>query len=299
MVPSVARLSISNPAPVDDLIRSERLPEDFARTVEEIYAPIAEVLCDRFKSSSNEAVGLVGLNGCPGSGKSTLARFLVRLLETCRVVVLSLDDFYLSANERAQLADDVHPLLRNRGMPGTHDVELLGSTIDALRGASDSSIIRVPVFDKSSDNRRPEAEWQSFEGRPDIILLEGWCVGVSAQERGELLEPVSEWESINDPDGRWRTFVNNQLHGHYSQIHECLDMLILLKAPTVETIFTWRWQQEEKLRRRGKAMNDTELESFMSQFLRLTRHMYSTLPRLADIVVEFEEDRTLRRLRCH
>ena len=299
MVPSVARLPISNPAPVDDLIRSERLPEDFARTVADVYAPIVEVLGSRISPSSDEPAALVGLNGCPGSGKSTFARFAAHMLDTHRIVVLSLDDFYLPASDRIGLSNDVHSLLRRRGMPGTHDVELLIETISVLREAKEDSEVRVPVFDKSMDDRLDESKWSVFEGRPDIILLEGWCVGLDSQSEDELVEPISDWESKNDPDGVWRRYVNQQLKDRYSQIFDDLDMLILLKAPTVETIFKWRREQEEKLRQVGDAMDDAKLREFMMQFSRLTRHMYSTLPRLADILVEFEEDRTLRRLRCN
>lgn len=294
----MAQLSISSLAPVDDLVRSERLPSDFARTVAEVYAPIVEVLGSRFTKSSAESAAIVGLNGCPGSGKSTFARFVVRLLDTHRIAVLSLDDFYLPASDRIKLAAEIHPLLANRGMPGTHDVELLSETISALCNATDFSEVRIPSFDKSKDDRLLDSKWTVYSGKPDIILLEGWCIGVHAQAAAELERPASDWEAKNDSDGTWRRFVNEQLSIRYRPIFDNLDLLILFKGPTVETIFNWRRQQEEKLREIGNAMDDKQLRDFTAQFLRLSQHMYATLPDVADILVEFEEDRSLRQLRC-
>ena len=49
-----------------------------------------------------------------------------------RCARLSLDDFYLTRAQREELARTQHPLLRTRGVPGTHDVALGQRTIDAL-----------------------------------------------------------------------------------------------------------------------------------------------------------------------
>ena len=60
------------------------------------------------------------MNGAQGSGKSTLARFLQLYLEKLyglSVVILSLDDLYLTRAERIALAEEVHPLLETRGVP--------------------------------------------------------------------------------------------------------------------------------------------------------------------------------------
>ena len=79
---------------------------------------------------------VLALNGAQGTGKSTLARLLKRLLEQVhglRVAILSLDDLYLTAQERRRRAETIHPLLATRGVPGTHDVRLGIRTIRALR----------------------------------------------------------------------------------------------------------------------------------------------------------------------
>ena len=82
---------------------------------------------------------VVGLAGAQGSGKSTMApRLAGRLAATgLRAHVLALDDFYLTHDERAELARSVHPLLATRGVPGTHDLALLtGVSMRCLRAAA-------------------------------------------------------------------------------------------------------------------------------------------------------------------
>ncbi len=75
--------------------------------------------------------GWSGLAGLQGSGKSTLAAQLCAALTQRGIATLamSLDDFYFGRGERKRLARDVHPLLATRGVPGTHDLDLLARTV--------------------------------------------------------------------------------------------------------------------------------------------------------------------------
>ena len=78
----------------------------------------------------------MGLSGCQGSGKSTLVKAIAHVLEDVHhvnAVVLSLDDFYLTKAERELLARTVHPLFATRGVPGTHDLDLLRQTLSEGR----------------------------------------------------------------------------------------------------------------------------------------------------------------------
>ena len=40
----------------------------------------------------------------------------------------------------------------------------------------------IPKFDKSLDDRLPKNRWLKVK-KPDIIIFEGWCVGVKAQKK--------------------------------------------------------------------------------------------------------------------
>ena len=93
---------------------------------------------------------VVGLAGSQGSGKSTIAKLLEITFRTARglrVVSLSIDDFYLTRSERIELGERVHPLLKTRGVAGTHDMQLMGKVIDGLmRGET----VETPRFDTVS-----------------------------------------------------------------------------------------------------------------------------------------------------
>jgi pantothenate kinase-related protein Tda10 len=86
--------------------------------------------------SSNKSI-VVSIAGAQGTGKSTMTRLLAYTLRDCfntSTATLSLDDFYLPLEKRRQLAVDIHPLLRVRGVPGTHDLSLMETVLTDLRG---------------------------------------------------------------------------------------------------------------------------------------------------------------------
>ena len=86
--------------------------------------------------------------------------------------MLGIDDFYLTKDQRVELAARVHPLLATRGPPGTHDIDaLIGALMSLLEGRS----VEVPVFDKGIDDR---SGTRAVSGPVDRVIVEGWCVGV-------------------------------------------------------------------------------------------------------------------------
>ena len=111
---------------------------------------------------------LVAINGSQGSGKTTVCDYLRDELQASyglRTLSLSLDDFYLTRAQRQELAETVHPLLATRGVPGTHDMQLLADTLDALLDR-EPSVIAIPRFDKALDDRCP--------GKPGMWWSRGW-----------------------------------------------------------------------------------------------------------------------------
>ena len=67
--------------------------------------------------------------GSQGSGKSTLSvlikKFFLKFYSK-NVVILSIDDFYLSSFQRKRLARKFNTdLFETRGVPGTHNLKLL------------------------------------------------------------------------------------------------------------------------------------------------------------------------------
>ena len=239
-------------------------------------------------------VPLIGIAGAQGSGKTTLARAAA---ERWGAAHLSLDDVYLTQAEREAKGRAVHPLFAVRGPPGTHDLSLLEATVEALRAAGPGDRTPLPAFDKLVDDRRPEAQWPVFMGRPSAVLVDGWCLGATAQTDGELVEPINGLEGARDGQGVWRRAVNAELAGPYAEVFARFDAVLFLKAPSFDAVLDWRCEQEAGLM--GLASADlpserrAELAVFIQGFERLTRSMLAGGVR-ADVTFDLDEDRRLR-----
>jgi D-glycerate 3-kinase len=237
---------------------------------------------------------LLGISGLQGSGKSTLAREVKTQAEArgWPTEVLSLDDFYYSRSDREALAHQVHPLLRTRGVPGTHEIELLMSVLAALPHASEKLPVTYPRFDKGRDTRVPPSRWPKVARPPKLVILEGWALGIRPQLQSALEEPVNELERTEDPEGVWRHWVNKQLRS-YQPLWRKLDALVVLQAPSWEVIRQWRGQQEQELfaRHAPLAMDAEAMVRFLAHYERLSRHALATLPAIADTCVEYDTQR--------
>lgn len=236
-------------------------------------------------------VPLIGIAGAQGSGKTTLASAAA---ERWGAAHLSLDDVYLTKAEREAKGRAVHPLFALRGPPGTHDLGLLEATVEALRAAGADSRTALPAFDKLADDRRPEAQWPVFTGRPSAVLVDGWCLGATAQTDGELVEPINASERERDGQGVWRRAVNAELAGPYSQLFDGFDAVLFLKAPSFEVVLDWRCEQEAGLLGLSPAdlpaARRTELAVFIQGFERITRHMLAGGVR-AEVTIQLDRER--------
>lgn len=281
---------------VTDFIAQERLPDSFQTLAEQWYLPLLEELKADIEQ---QKLAVLGITGTQGSGKSTLASFLHRALSECfgfKVAALSLDDFYLGHAARQALGEHIHPLLQTRGVPGTHEVALAMRTIEHL--LNHETEVRIPRFDKASDDRKPEAQWDSLQAPVDLVILEGWCVQAPAQDDAELLEPLNELEQQEDPGGTWRHYVNQQNREVYPALYAYLDKLIMLQAPSFAMVEVWRGRQEDKLRAAqaagtaaagSKIMDAAQLRRFIQHYERLTLQSLKYLPEQADIVFSLNE----------
>lgn len=237
---------------------------------------------------------VVGVCGSQGSGKSTVCKTLTQRFTEAglNVANLSLDDVYLPLAERETLARHVHPLLRTRGVPGTHDTKLGVHTLNALAHGGHTPL---PRFDKSIDDRRPKAQWDSVEGPAQLVFFEGWCVGARPQTLGPLDQPVNALEANEDVDGRWRRYVNDALGGEYQRLYAKIDFLVLLAAPSFDVVLKWRTQQEHELRdqsgNKSGIMTDAALVRFIQHYERLTRHILIEMPGRADLVIRLSPER--------
>jgi len=234
-------------------------------------------------------VRILALSGLQGSGKSTLAAQLVSLANErgLRALAVSLDDMYLDLPERETLARDVHPLLLTRGPPGTHDVALACAVLDALRAGTR---VEVPRFDKLTDRRCHSMPIEAM----DLVIFEGWCVGVPPENSDALTATLNPLEHHEDPDGRWRRWCNAALANDYPALFQRLDRLVFLQPPGFEIVSKWRWQQQQALQAANPThppMSRRTLDRFVQHYERVSRHALRTLPTLADHTIKLDASR--------
>ena len=255
------------------------------------YLELATLLASKWARSKP---GFVGLAGGQGAGKSTLGRLIEAACAEhgVRVCVLSLDDYYLSRQDRLALAKRVHPLLETRGPPGTHDMARCRDDVSRLRGLERDREYALPIFDKGIDDQNGS---RRVRGPFDMVLLEGWCVGARPESEVDSSQPLNALEELKDADGRWRRFVNLELASVYAAFWRDLDYLIFLRVPDIAAVRRWRLQQEDE-RPEYQRMSVQAVDEFIQYFERTTLSMDRTLPSLSDLIVELAEDHSVRTL---
>lgn len=278
-----------------------QLPESYLSMAESAFSPLIDEFNTQYQV--NQKTYIIGINGCQGSGKSTLADYLCTVVAEkyhLATVALSLDDFYLTKAERIELARKIHPLLAQRGVPGTHDVNLAIDTISSLASGNKALITR---FDKSMDDRVPKANSETITGHIGLIVIEGWCFGAKPQAPNSLIEPVNHLERLEDPDGVYRDYVNTALATQYPQLFELVDSTAMLRAPSFKTVFEWRLEQEQKLIEKLRTtktdpasvstMSDQEIRRFIQNFQRITEHCLEEMPTRVDHLFQLNAARQI------
>ena len=282
-------------------IANHQLPDSYANDVATFMLPVA----NRLFTKQQDKPLIVGIQGSQGSGKSTSAVFLKLLLEfefDLKVATVSIDDFYLSNKERQALAKNIHPLLKTRGVPGTHHTDLITQQFNNFRSKDK---LTLPQFDKATDNPKPKSEWLSIDHQPDVLIFEGWCVGLTAQQKEHLTPAINQLEKNEDANGEWRAFVNKKLSQEYAYIFSQLDTLIVLQAPSFDCVFEWRQLQEQKLisklEAQGKnttlTLTPEKVKRFIQHYQRLTEHGLESLSKQANFILELNANHKITSLK--
>ena len=166
---------------------------DWRTYVETVVRPLAELI-DAIRP------GVVGLSGPPGSGKSTLARVIASTTQR-DALVLSLDDFYLSREDRRRRG------MTWRGPPGSHDLPLLFDVLSQIRARHVP--ISIPRFDPSTDDR---SDPTTLTAPPELVLLDGWFLGYTGDGYGEILDHIDllVFLDLDEDESRTRRFHREQ-----------------------------------------------------------------------------------------
>jgi len=254
------------------------------------------------KKSNNKKPYFVGLAGGQGTGKTTISSIIKIILEKyfkLNVFKISIDDFYKTRKERIALSKKVHPMLLTRGVPGTHDINMM---LDFFKKSKSKKFkeMKLPNFNKAIDDRFPKNKWNKINKRPDVIIFEGWCVGARAEPSKNLKKSINSMEKANDQKLIWRKYVNQQLKTKYKKLYSQLNCMIYLKAKNFSLLQKWRLKQEHKLwlktKKKGghKIMSKGDVINFMQTYQRITQNMFKDMPKFASIILNLNSNHQIK-----
>ncbi|VEU21712.1 DEKNAAC102378 [Brettanomyces naardenensis] len=235
----------------------------------------------------------VGVEGPQGSGKTTVCRQLAERLSVLypnlNFVTFSMDDFYLTFEEQNEVAanDPTNVMLNGRGLPGTHDVDLLLKCLKQL--ATEKTNVDIPIYDKSQHRGRGDRvafnKWIHIK-KPtliDVVIFEGWFNGYPSYSSEEDL--ISKWNKVKL---RYPSVFENIGYEHiaklnrdlvrYQAIWDYFDAFVCITTNTIDNVYKWRKQQEhDMIKQKGAGMTDDEVVQFVDRYMPVYRLYYDRL----------------------
>jgi D-glycerate 3-kinase len=193
----------------------------------------------------------------------------------------------------------VHPLFKTRGVPGTHDINLVKKFFNIIKKKKFKKI-KLPKFEKADDNRLKKKYWFNIKQKPEIVILEGWCVGAKPQSSSLIKKPINILEKYEDKDLKWRKYVNEKLKKEYRKLFSMIDHFIFMKIPNFNVVFKWRLLQEDKLRKKShpskKIMSYYEIKRFIMFYQRITLQMLKDLSKSASVVMFLKKNHEIKKI---
>tara|TARA_B100001741_G_scaffold311696_1_gene313396 strand:+ start:1003 stop:1932 length:930 start_codon:yes stop_codon:yes gene_type:complete len=284
-------------------IRSQEIKKDKfinkAKMVKYFLIPICFWIA---KKAKNRKPFIVGLSGGQGTGKTTISSIMSIILKKyfkLNIFKISIDDFYKTRKERFLLSKKIHNLLKTRGVPGTHDTSIILDFLNKVKHKNFKPL-KLPKFNKATDDRFKKELWYSINKRPDVIIFEGWCIGARPQKNYQLKKHINSVEKLNDQNLIWRKYVNYQLKKNYRKLFNQLNCLLYLKAKNFNLLQKWRLKQERKLLtfskeyKNLKIMNKKEVINFMKTYERITENMFKDAPKYASIILNLNSNHQIK-----
>ncbi|KAJ1688279.1 hypothetical protein LUZ63_019669 [Rhynchospora breviuscula] len=209
---------------------------------------------------------VIGVSAPQGSGKTTLVFALEYLfrLSGRNAASLSIDDFYLTADEQGKLRSQNpgNALLELRGNAGSHDLQFSIETLTSVRKMTKKGMkMKLPRYDKSAfggrGDRADPSTWPEVEGPVEVVLFEGWMLGFKPLPN-EVVKAV-------DPQ---LELVNKNLKAYYDAWDKFIDAWLVIKIKDPSCVYNWRLEAEVAMRNDGKpGMSDEEVLDFVSRYL--------------------------------
>ncbi len=284
-------------------IKSQETKKDRFKNKEKMIKSFLIPLCFWVSNKVDEKKPyFVGLAGGQGTGKTTISS-LIRIILIkyfkLKVFRISIDDFYKTRKERINLSKKIHPMLLTRGVPGTHDVNMMLNFFKKIKRKKFKRFM-LPIFNKAIDDRSEKKDWYDLKIKPDVIIFEGWCVGAKSEKPSSLKKTINSMEKLKDNKQIWRKYVNHQLKSKYKNLYSQLNCLIYLKAKNFTLLQKWRLKQERKLWLKNKRnsklkiMSKDDVIDFMQTYQRITQNMFRYMPKYASIILNLNTNHQIQ-----
>ena len=270
------------------------------KNLKKTYIPMSFWIENKYKKKGRTL--FLGFSGGQGSGKTTTAGILKIILKKFfkrEIHVSSIDDFYKTLDDRNKMSNKIHPLFKIRGVPGTHDINLVKNFFNFIKKKKFKKI-KLPKFEKATDDRLKKKYWFYIKKKPEIVILEGWCVGAKPQLNSLIKKPINILEKYKDKDLTWRKYVNEKLKKEYRKLFEMIDHFIFIKIPSFDMVLKWRFIQENKLRKvsylKKKIMSYNEIKRFIMFYERITLQMIKDLSKSASVVMLLKKNHEIKKI---
>jgi D-glycerate 3-kinase len=150
------------------------------------------------------------------------------------------------------------------------------------------------------DNRLEKKYWFNIKQKPEIVILEGWCVGARPQPNSLIKRPINILEKYEDKNLKWRQYVNEKIKKEYKKLFVMIDHLIFMKIPNFKVVFKWRLLQEKKLKKNSyskkKIMSYNEIKRFIMFYERITLQMMKDLSKSASVLMLLKKNHDIRKI---
>lgn len=235
----------------------------------------------------------VGISGPQGSGKTYLTSYLTQTLQrnypTLKFSQFLIDDFYLTRADQERVTQeaikDDNKLLNGRGLPGTHDLNLLQLVLGQICGNYKKQWVPVaiPSYDKSAFGGlgdRLRTVGTVLDEPVDVVICEGWFNGFMPLD-DDLINIKYLTSPVDSLLQRHKLYqiqdINSQL-SRYVPIWQMFSQFVILQTDSIEDVYKWRIEQEHALiALKGQGMSDEEVKVFVDRYMPMYLLYYDEL----------------------